>query len=67
MPNLFNLVLQITVILAVCRVMGSLFRRFHQRAWWEKCSPAFCWGLRCWAGLLRSSPLPIPAGEPGIS
>jgi K+:H+ antiporter len=30
MPNLFNLVLQITVILAVCRVMGSLFRRFHQ-------------------------------------
>jgi len=30
MPNLFNLVLQITVILAVCRVMGRLFRRFHQ-------------------------------------
>jgi Kef-type K+ transport system membrane component KefB len=30
MPNLFNLVLQITVILAVCRVMGSIFRRFHQ-------------------------------------
>jgi Kef-type K+ transport system membrane component KefB len=30
MPNLFTLVLQITVILAVCRVMGSLFRRFHQ-------------------------------------
>jgi Kef-type K+ transport system membrane component KefB len=30
MPNLFNLVLQITVILAVCRLMGSLFRRFHQ-------------------------------------
>jgi len=30
MPNLFNLVLQITVILAVCRLTGSLFRRFHQ-------------------------------------
>ena len=30
MPNLFNLVLQITVILAVCRVMGGIFRRFHQ-------------------------------------
>ncbi len=30
MPNLFNLVLQITVILAVCRVTGSIFRRFHQ-------------------------------------
>jgi Kef-type K+ transport system membrane component KefB len=29
-PNLFTLVLQITVILAVCRVTGSLFRRFHQ-------------------------------------
>ena len=30
MPNLFTLVLQITVILAVCRVVGSVFRRFHQ-------------------------------------
>ncbi|MGC1372414.1 MAG: cation:proton antiporter [Candidatus Sulfotelmatobacter sp.] len=30
MPNLFTLVLQITVILAVCRIVGSLFRRFHQ-------------------------------------
>lgn len=30
MPNLFTLVLQITVILAVCRVTGSLFRKFHQ-------------------------------------
>lgn len=30
MPNLFNLVLQITVILAVCRLMGTLFRKFHQ-------------------------------------
>jgi len=29
-PNLFNLVLQITVILAVCRLTGSLFRKFHQ-------------------------------------
>jgi Kef-type K+ transport system membrane component KefB len=29
-PNLFTLVLQITVILAVCRLTGSLFRRFHQ-------------------------------------
>ncbi|HVI06780.1 MAG TPA: cation:proton antiporter [Candidatus Binatia bacterium] len=30
MPNLYTLVLQITVILAVCRIVGSLFRRFHQ-------------------------------------
>ena len=30
MPNLYTLVLQITVILAVCRLMGSLFRKFHQ-------------------------------------
>ena len=30
MPNLFTLVLQITVILAACRLMGSLFRKFHQ-------------------------------------
>jgi len=30
MPNLFNLVLQITVILAVCRLTGGLFRKFHQ-------------------------------------
>jgi Kef-type K+ transport system membrane component KefB len=29
-PNLYTLVLQITVILAVCRLMGSLFRKFHQ-------------------------------------
>jgi Kef-type K+ transport system membrane component KefB len=30
MPNLFTLVLQITVILAVCRLTGSLFRKIHQ-------------------------------------
>ncbi len=30
MLNLFTLVLQITVILAVCRLVGSLFRRIHQ-------------------------------------
>ena len=30
MPNLFTLVLQITVVLAACRLMGSLFRKFHQ-------------------------------------
>lgn len=30
MPNLFTLVLQIAVILAVCRVVGSLFRTIHQ-------------------------------------
>lgn len=30
MPNLFNLVLQIAVILAVCRLMGTLFRRIRQ-------------------------------------
>ncbi len=30
MLNLFTLVLQITVILAVCRLVGTLFRRFHQ-------------------------------------
>lgn len=30
MPNLFTLVLQIAVILAVCRVIGTLFRLFHQ-------------------------------------
>lgn len=30
MPNLFTLVLQITVILAVCRLTGSLFRKLHQ-------------------------------------
>ncbi len=30
MPNLFNLVLQITVILAVCRITGTLFRKIHQ-------------------------------------
>jgi Kef-type K+ transport system membrane component KefB len=29
-PNLFTLVLQITVILAVCRLMGTLFHKFHQ-------------------------------------
>jgi len=66
MPNLFNLVLQITVILAVCRVMGSLFRRFHQPRVWEKCSPhsagAFAVG---WIAPQFSAT--IPAGEPGIS
>src|ERR1700753_3894735 len=30
MPNLFTLVLQIAVILAVCRAVGSLFRKIHQ-------------------------------------
>jgi Kef-type K+ transport system membrane component KefB len=30
MPNLFTLVLQITVILAVCRLTGTLFRKIHQ-------------------------------------
>jgi Kef-type K+ transport system membrane component KefB len=30
MPNLFTLVLQITVILAVCRIVGSLFQKIHQ-------------------------------------
>jgi Kef-type K+ transport system membrane component KefB len=30
MLNLFTLVLQIAVILAVCRIVGSLFRLFHQ-------------------------------------
>jgi Kef-type K+ transport system membrane component KefB len=30
MPNLFTLVLQIAVILAVCRVVGTLFRKIHQ-------------------------------------
>lgn len=30
MPNLFTLVLQITLILAVCRLIGSLFHKFHQ-------------------------------------
>jgi Kef-type K+ transport system membrane component KefB len=30
MPNLFTLVLQIAVILAVCRIVGSLFRLIHQ-------------------------------------
>src|ERR1700691_6569211 len=30
MPNLFTLVLQITVILAVCRLMGTLFCKVHQ-------------------------------------
>jgi Kef-type K+ transport system membrane component KefB len=30
MPNLFTLVLQIAVILAVCRVVGMLFRLFNQ-------------------------------------
>src|SRR5256886_45107 len=29
-PNLYTLVLQIAVILAVCRIVGSLFRLFHQ-------------------------------------
>jgi Kef-type K+ transport system membrane component KefB len=30
MPNLFTLVLQITVILATCRLVGSLFRKINQ-------------------------------------
>jgi K+:H+ antiporter len=30
MPNLFTLVLQIAVILAVCRLVGRLFRLIHQ-------------------------------------
>ena len=30
MVNLFTLVLQIAVILAVCRLIGTLFRKFHQ-------------------------------------
>jgi Kef-type K+ transport system membrane component KefB len=30
MPNLFTLVLQIAVVLAVCRVVGELFRKIHQ-------------------------------------
>ena len=30
MPNLFTLVLQIAVILAACRMMGSLFKNMHQ-------------------------------------
>jgi Kef-type K+ transport system membrane component KefB len=30
MPNLFTLVLQIAVILAVCRLAGSLFQKIHQ-------------------------------------
>ena len=30
MPDLFTLILQIAVVLAVCRVTGELFRRIHQ-------------------------------------
>lgn len=30
MPNLFTLVLQIAVVLAVCRTVGSLFQKVHQ-------------------------------------
>ncbi|MBZ5598007.1 MAG: cation:proton antiporter [Acidobacteriia bacterium] len=30
MPNLFTLVLQIAVVLAVCRTVGSLFQKIHQ-------------------------------------
>jgi Kef-type K+ transport system membrane component KefB len=30
MPNLYTLVLQIAVVVAVCRIVGSLFRRMHQ-------------------------------------
>jgi Kef-type K+ transport system membrane component KefB len=30
MPNLFTLVLQIAVILAACRLVGSLFQKMHQ-------------------------------------
>jgi Kef-type K+ transport system membrane component KefB len=29
-PNLFTLILQIAVVLAVCRVVGELFRKIHQ-------------------------------------
>src|ERR1035437_8629096 len=30
MPNLFTLVLQIAVVLVVCRVAGTLFQKIHQ-------------------------------------
>ncbi len=30
MPNLFTLILQIAVVLAVCRLVGELFRKIHQ-------------------------------------
>ena len=30
MPNLFTLVLQIAVVLAMCRLVGELFRKMHQ-------------------------------------
>jgi Kef-type K+ transport system membrane component KefB len=30
MPNLFTLTLQLAVVLAICRVVGELFRRIHQ-------------------------------------
>src|ERR1051326_5663739 len=30
MPNLFTLVLQIAVVVALCRIVGSLFRLIHQ-------------------------------------
>lgn len=30
MPNLFTLLLQVTVILGVCRVVGALFKKIHQ-------------------------------------
>ena len=30
MPNLFTLTLQLAVVLAVCRLVGELFRRMHQ-------------------------------------
>ena len=30
MPNLFTLVLQIAVILAICRLVGTLFQKIHQ-------------------------------------
>ena len=30
MPNLFILVLQVAVVLAACRLMGALFKKFRQ-------------------------------------
>ena len=30
MPNLFTLVLQLSVVLAVCRLVGEIFRKIHQ-------------------------------------
>src|SRR5690348_18240988 len=30
MPNMFTLVLQIGIVVAVCRIVGTLFRKIHQ-------------------------------------